>query len=86
MSAVEKINIFFRERSYISALITATIAYIILLSNTRLMGNNKNKDVNSYYAGNITVAVFLFISLIFLIIHHGMQYSKNFFEPVVNIE
>lgn len=86
MSTIEKINIFFRERSYISALITATIAYIILLSNTRLMGNHKNKDVNSYYAGNITVAVFLFISVIFLIIHHGMQYFKISVEPVVNIE
>jgi uncharacterized membrane protein len=82
MSTFENINIFFRERSYINALITAAIAYIILLVNTRLMGNHKNKDINSYYAGNITVAVFLLISFVFLVIHHGMQYFKISIEPV----
>ena len=82
MSTFENINIFFRERSYISALIIAAIAYIILLVNTRLMGNHKNKDINSYYAGNITVAVFLLISFVFLVIHHGMQYFKISIEPV----
>jgi len=86
MSTLENINIFLKERSYICALITAIIAYIILLSNTRLMGNHKNKDINSYYAGNITVAVFLLISAVFLVIHHGMQYFKISVEPVVNIE
>ena len=82
MSTFENINIFFRERSYISALIIAAIAYIILLVNTRLMGNHKNKDINSYYAGNITVAVFLLISFVFLVIHHGMQYFKISIELV----
>jgi len=80
MSTFENINMFLKERSYICALITATIAYIILLSNTGSMGNNSNKgknvNINPYYLGNITVSVFLSIALAFLVIHHGMEYFK----------
>jgi hypothetical protein len=76
MSTYETINIFLKERSYICALIAVTIAYIILLSNTGAMGRYKNKDINSYYAGNITVSVFLSIALALLVIHHGMEYFK----------
>ena len=82
MSTLENINIFLKERSYICALITAAIAYIILLSNTGSMGNNKNKDINPYYAGNVTCIVFLSIALAFLVIHHGMEYFKITVEPI----
>jgi hypothetical protein len=82
MSTIETINIFLKERSYICALIASAIAYIILLSNTGSMGRYKNKDINSYYVGNITVSVFLSIALAFLVIHHSIQYFKISVEPV----
>jgi len=82
MSTIENINIFFKERSYICALIASAIAYIILLSNTGSMGRYKNKDINSYYAGNIVCSVFLSIALAFLVIHHSIQYFKISVEPV----
>ena len=82
MSTYETINIFLKERSYICALIASVIAYIILLSNTGSMGRYKNKDINSYYAGNIACSVFLSIALAFLVIHHGMEYFKITVEQI----